>query len=473
MIRVQTIFVVGLFLILAPEMRAQELFDFADDQLVVDGFEITGNKVTMEVIILREITFGTGDTLAKMELIPALQKSKENLLNTTLFNFIFLDVRHLPGNRIIVEITVTERWYIWPIPILEYSERNFSEFIKNREWDKLVYGAWLKWSNFRGRNELLTAKVRFGYINEYSLAYQMPNLGKKQQHGLSLGFNVNHQNEVNVNTANNHPVEFKPDERPAQIRSNVNFKYTFRRKYYSTHRLRMDYFNYIISDTVAQVNPSYLGGGMTHTNFFTLSYEFRHDDRDSKIYPLEGFLVKISAQQTGLGIFPDFPYSYLSVTGVLMYHQKLANRIYFYNTYKGKLTSEKRLSHILNKGLGYNEWLSAYEPYVLDGSDYFITKYNLKLQLIKPTTKTIPYLKMEQFNRIHYAVYMNAFADVGYVNNEWPGPTNTMVNTLQFSGGIGIDIVTYYDQVLRIDVAINRYGEYGFFFHLETPFFRW
>ena len=39
--------------------------------------------------------------------------------------------------------------------------------------------------------------------------------------------------------------------------------------------------------------------------------------------------------------------------------------------------------------------------------------------------------------------------------------------------GLGVDLVTYYDQVIRVDFAINRYGEYGVFFHLETPFYRW
>jgi hypothetical protein len=156
-----------------------------------------------------------------------------------------------------------------------------------------------------------------------------------------------------------------------------------------------------------------------------------------------------------------------------MFHQKLSKRFYFYNTTKAKYSSEKMLPHIMNRGLGYHEFMSAYEPYVMDGSDFFITKYNVKYQLIKPTTKTLPLIKMEQFNKVHYAVYINAFADAGYVHYEFPDPTNSMVNTLQFSAGIGIDLVTYYDQVFRIDFAINRYGEYGVFFHLETPFSRW
>ncbi len=479
MTRILTILIVGFILGQAQNAHTQDQIIIADDWLVIGGFEIEGNSVTKERIILREMVFGIGDTIKKMELLPAFQRCRENLLNTSLFNFVYFDVEHISDNRIIVQIAVTERWYIWPVPILEYAERNFSEFIKNKEWDKLVYGAWLKWSNFRGRNELLTGKIRLGYINEYALAYHIPNIGKKQQHGISTGFNVNHQNEIAVQTVFNKPVEYKPIEKPAQIRVNAFAKYTFRRKYYSTHTLRMDYFNYTVSDSVPLVSPNYLGSNpdngesLTNLQYLTLSYEFRHDVRDSKVYPLHGFAVKLNAEKIGLGIVQGFPYQSLQLTGVLMFHQELARRIYFYNTTKARFSTEKRLPHILNRGLGYNEFLSAYEPYVMDGSDFFISKYNLKLELIKPTTKTLPLIRMEQFNKVHYAVYMNLFADAGYVNYEFPNPTNTMVNNWQFSTGIGLDLVTYYDQVLRVDLAINRYGEYGVFFHLETPFNRW
>ncbi len=473
MIRVLIFLALGIILFQVPEIYAQEQLLISEDRLVVEGFEVSGNKITKERIIIREMVFGLGDTILKMDLIPVLQRSKDNLLNTSLFNFVNLDVRHLPGNRIIIEIMVIERWYIWPVPILDYAERNFSEFVKHAEWDRLVYGAWLQWKNFRGINDLLTAKVKLGYINEYALGYDLPNLGKKQQHGISTGFYVKHQNEVNVSTINNRPVYMQTIEKPAQIRSNFYLRYIFRRKHYTTHNLRMDYNHFTITDLVAEVNPNYLGGGATSTNFYSILYEFDYDFRDSKVYPLEGFLVKLTAKQTGMGIVPSFPYSFTSLTGVLMYHQKLARRFYFYNTYKGRITTEKRLPHILNQALGYDEWLSAYEPYVLDGSDFFITKFNLKVQLVKPRSSTVPLIKMPQFNKIHYALYLNAFADMGYVNNEFPGPTNTMVDLLQFSGGMGIDLVTYYDQVLRIDFAINRYGEYGFFFHLNTPFRKW
>jgi len=463
----------------ALDSFAQEPLIIEDDKLIVNEVLIQGNRVTKEHIILRELVFVIGDTIKKMELLSAIQRSKENLLNLALFNFVQFDVSHSPGSLITIHIEVTERWYIWPVPILEYADRNFNEFIKNKDWDKINYGVWLKWNNFRGRNELLTAKIRLGYVKEYALTYTMPNLGKNQRHGVSTGFNMSQQDEVIIATVHNNPEEYKPQEAPAITKYQAIVTYRFRRKLYGVHAARFGYFDHLIADSVAIVNPNYLGGGDTRSNYFTLSYIFTYDIRDSKVYPLEGFKVDLEVTQLGLGIIPDFGYPTTRMTGLLMYHLKLANRLYFYNTAKGRIASEGRaaseiyMPYILNRALGYSENLSGYEPYVMDGSDYFISKYNIKIQVIKPTTYTLPLIKMKQFNKIHYALYFNLFADVGYVHNVFPDPTNTMVNNWQYSVGVGIDLVTYYDQVFRVDFAINRYGEYGFFFHIETPFNRW
>lgn len=467
------ILMVSLLLGHALESLAQESMIIDDDKLIVNEILIEGNKVTKEFVILRELVFEIEDTILKMELLPSIQRSKENLLNLALFNFVTFDVSHSPGNRITVHINVTERWYIWPIPILEYADRNFNEFIQNKDWDKINYGVKLKWNNFRGRNDLLTGTVRLGYIKQYAVAYSVPNLGRRQRHGLSTGFNANQQDEIIISTVNNQPEEYKPQEAPAMTKLNTFLGYRFRNKLYAVHSAKLQYSDYRVSDSVAIVNPNYLGEGNTHLNYFFFSYEFNYDIRDSKVYPLEGFRVNVRAQQVGLGIVPDFEYPAFRLTGLLMFYQKLHKRIYFYNTTKLRFSSEKYMPYILNQALGYGVNLSGYEPYVMDGSDYFISKYNLKFQLVKPTTYTIPFLGMKQFNKIHYAFYANLFADVGYVNNLFPNPTNTMLNNWQYSVGAGIDFVTYYDQVFRIDFAINRYGEYGVFFHLETPFSRW
>jgi len=455
------------------EALSQDSLVISDDKLVIHDILISGNKVTHESVILRELIFSPGDTVFKMQLIPTLQRSRENLLNLSIFNFVFLNVKHLGNNVIDVTVEVTERWYIWPIPILEYADRNFSTFIKNWDWEKINYGAWLKWSNFRGRNELLTAKIRLGYVKEYALSYSKPNLGKNQRHGISGGFNINQQNEVYISTENNKPVEYEPMDIPAQVRFNAFSKYTYRRKHLTFHSLRFEYFDYQVSDSVAIVNSNYLGEGATRQNFFMLTYQFNYDVRDSRVYPLEGYNVKFRAEQYGLGLISDFDSPTFRLTGILMYHQKIVNRLYFFNATKARYSTAKVLPYFLNKGLGYNENLRGYEPYVIDGADYVLSLYNLKVQVVKPNSYTIPFIGMEQFNKIHYAVYINLFADFGFVNNDFPNPTNTMVNTWQFSAGVGIDLITYYDKVFSIYYAVNRYREHGFFFQLEAPFSRW
>ena len=463
----------SLLLIQAAEVFAQDSLVIADDMLVINNILISGNKVTHESVILRELVFTPGDTIYKMQLLPALQRSKENVMNLSLFNFVFLNVKHLGNNFIDVTVEVTERWYIWPVPILEYADRNFHTFIKNWDWKKINYGAWLKWNNFRGRNELLTGKIRLGYIKEYALAYSKPNMGKRQAHGVSMGFNANQQNEVFIATVNNRPLEYEPQDIPAQTRLNAFAKYTYRRRLYTTHSLRFEYFDYKVSDSVAIVNPNYLGNGANRQNFFMLTYYFDYDFRDSKVYPLEGFNVRFKAEQIGLGMVPEFDYRILRLTGILLFHQKIVNRLYFYNATKARYSSEKVLPYFLNKSLGYYENLRGYEPYVIDGSDYVLSLYNFKIEVLKPNTFTIPYLGIEQFSKVHYAVYANVFADAGYVSNDFPNPTNTMVNTWQFSAGVSIDLVTYYDRVFSFGYVVNRYGEHGFFLQIETPFFRW
>jgi len=312
-----------------------------------------------------------------------------------------------------------------------------------------------------------------GYIKQYALAYSFPNLGKNPRHGVSSGVNMNQQDVVYLATRHNQPVEYKPLEAPAQVRYNAYANYRYRRKHFTIHSLGISYYDYQVTDSVAIVNPNYLGGGSDRLNYFVLAYNFNYDIRDSKIYPLEGFNVKVRAEQIGLGLISDYAYPAFRLTGVLMYHQKLANRFYFNNASKFRLSTEKNIPHVLNRALGYNENLSGYEDYVIDGSDYLVTKYNLKLQVIKPSSFTIPLLGVKQFSKVHYALYFNVFADAGYVNNNFPDPTNTMVNIWQFSVGAGFDLVTYYDLVFRVDYAINRYGEHGIFIHVETPFARW
>lgn len=460
-----------------------------DTHLVIRDILVEGNKVTKEKIIFRELVFEQGDTIEKMELIPSFERSRENLLNLSIFNFVSLDAEHYPGNRIDVIISITERWYIWPVPIFEFADRNFSSFIEDFDLRHVNYGFWLRWNNFRGRNEMLSAKIRLGYKEQYLLEYSKPNIGINQNHKIAFGYSFMRQHRVNYHTVENRPNYYRRFPDYALNLGDAYAAYTYRQGHYTKHKLRAHYLRDFLGDSVSILNPNYFGGGRDTLKVFKLDYVFTHDVRDSKIYPLEGHAFKIKGQRFGFGLIRDYPYKNWLLEGTSFYHKKISSSIYFANVTRAKISSNKEVPFIQQKALGYGVYMTGYEPFVIDGTDFFISKFIAKLQVLKPTSFQVPIIKAKQFSKVHLAIYLNVLADVGYVNNRYPDLLghNYMENTLQYSTGIGLDFVTYYDKVLRIEYAVNRYAFdqagrpagadgtlfHGFFFHLETPFFRW
>jgi len=461
---------VGLFL---HPLSGQIKVSDDSDILIINNIEFEGNKVTRENILLREMDFTAGDTIYKIELIPRIQRSRENLLNLRLFNFVEIEVEHFPESRIDVIVNVTERWYIWPTPIFEHGERNLSEFLREPRWNRLNYGLWLKWNNFRGRNELLQTKIRLGYKEQYVLQYEKPNLGLSEDHKIMLSYSLSRQRRINYRLFANKPVFFQDEEEYSLSSGNAFFSYTYRPEIYSRHRFRLHYQNDVISDKVEALNPMFFGPGLKQLRYFRFDYVFRFDQRDSRVYPLEGNAFKVKLQRTGLELIRDFEYKNWELEGALFYHKEITNRVYFANAFKGKISTLKDAPYHFSNALGYSEFMTSYEYYVINGTDYFLNKFISKFEIVKPREFTIPYLKASQFNRVHYAIYLNLLADVGYVHQRVSDPSNFMANELQYSMGIGLDFVTYYDQVLRLEYSINRYGIAGFFVHVETPFFRW
>jgi hypothetical protein len=66
---------------------------------------------------------------------------------------------------------------------------------------------------------------------------------------------------------------------------------------------------------------------------------------------------------------------------------------------------------------------------------------------------------------------MNLFTDIGFVNNAYtqPGLNNTFENKLLLGYGVGLDFVTYYDIVIRLELSTNIEQETGFFIHFQAP----
>ena len=76
--------------------------------------------------------------------------------------------------------------------------------------------------------------------------------------------------------------------------------------------------------------------------------------------------------------------------------------------------------------------------------------------------------KLAGFN---IAMYLKSYFDMGYVNGYEGNTLNTMfTDEFIYSGGFGIDLVTFYDVVMRFEYSFNKAGESGLVFGIKSGF---
>jgi hypothetical protein len=76
----------------------------------------------------------------------------------------------------------------------------------------------------------------------------------------------------------------------------------------------------------------------------------------------------------------------------------------------------------------------------------------------------------KQFETAPFALYLRAYSDAGYVRDNSLNPLNTkLANEFLLGGGLGLDMVTYYDLVFRLEYSINRLQQQGVYLHVKAP----
>ncbi len=435
---------------------------------------IEGNRITRDEIIYRELLFREGDTLSLATLEIFIEKSRENLINTSLFNFVIIEKVISPAdNNVIIMIRLVERWYIWPVPIFEHAERNLPSWLRDPDFKQLNYGLQLNWNNFRGRRELLQFKARLGYKEQFMLQYTKPNIDKDHKHGIGFGLNSFRQHELVVRSSDNEPVYVRNDDIYLYEDQSGSFSYYYRPGYYVRYQASIDYTNVKFRDE--EFHSEYLGTDFGDPlRWFAIRLTSEFDYRDNKIYPLEGYFFKLRLEQRGLGIIKDFDQNKTVLTFIGSSHQAITSRFHFENHLKTRLMKNEVQPYIFREGLGFSTYLRGFEYYVIEGNSYFINVNNLKYTLIPMHTHTFKLIPWEQFNKIHYSVFSNLFFDMAYIRDKTgPETENRLQDKLLYSAGIGFDLVTYYDQVFRLEFTLNSLREFGIYFHVETPFNRW
>lgn len=438
---------------------------------IINSITIKGNKVTRDHIITREIPFATGDTIGENILTAKLANTQQNIMNTALFNFVDVERKDIDSIRTDIYINVTERWYIWPVPIFQIEERNFNTWLDSKDLSRATYGFDIYHDNFLGRKQALNIKLRTGYTQLLGLAYRIPYLDKKQRHGVGFAIGYSQNHEMFYATINNGLLFYKDTENFVKKEFSARVNYSYRHKIYNNHFIEARYYTGEIQDTLSILSEDYpyYSDNKNFMSFLSLDYLFRRDRRNYKYYPLKGYYFDFQVTKYGLGLLKN---EVLDVTQLHVSYKKywqLSNRFYAATSLKGKLSGNSHQPYSVMKAFGYNTYVRGYEYYVVDGYNYGLVKAGFTYEIVKPKTYKLPLIKLEQFSKFYYALYARVFTDLGYVDNMVNNNVNRLSNTLLFGTGAGIDIVTYYDGVLRIEYSFNKLGQSGFFLHLTAP----
>ena len=456
-----------LALIIAPCIANAQM-----DYVFIDSISVQGNKKTKKSIILREMLIGEGDTTSLAELSALMDRSEELIMNTGLFNQAEISFKAWEGstNKIHLLVSVEETWYLYPVPIFELADRNFNVWWveQGRSLQRLNFGMEFAHLNFSGKKDRLKISAKYGYTRKYALSYSLPFFNKAQTLGLSAEVAFLRNREINYATTDNKQDFYRDGESFLYQRFRSDLALSYRPRIKASHDFITGFRQNRVDDIIVQdYNSEFFLDDRSFQRYFLMAYRFTFDQRDVRPYPWKGSFFHAVLEKDGLGIFED------------------RNALTFWSSYRRYLPFGKRWSLGLeanakysfireqqpyndNRAMGFgNQYLHGYEYYIMDGLDMLMGRSALRFQLWEKGMDFGKAVPIKAFQKMPIRFYLSLNNDLGYTNDPYTARLNPLSNRLLWGGGIGLDIVLYYDKVIQIEYSFNDLMENGLFLHLN------
>ncbi|MBA3665219.1 MAG: hypothetical protein H0W61_13550 [Bacteroidetes bacterium] len=438
----------------------------------VKEISIKGNRKTKPRIILRELAYGLNDTLPLNQVPYFKKRGEQNIFNTQLFIYdtIYPVLNH-ETKTITVTISVKERWYVWPVPVFEIQDRNFNTWWKTKDLFRINYGFALGFENFTGVKDRLVLLFQRGYSEKYGMSYRIPYLNKAQTLGFNMLYVFGRNNEVTYKTFNNAPLFIRDYGKYLRSEHEAKVGITYRPNLYEHTTLEVVYKSMSVEDTVVKLNPDFLGNSSRKIGYGSLQYRYTFDNRDNKVYPLTGWAFDAWVIKDGFDLSPASLVNLLHFTTSVRKHTKISDRFFVSNLVRARTMNPDYVSFSFNRALGWNDLVRGYEYYVMDGQRYVLTTNSFRYQIMKPKILQPRVIgRIKQFSTIPVYAFVNVFFDAAYVEDKFYNKNNVLNNSWQYGYGVGLDIVSYYDLVMRFEYSFNKQLQHGFFIHLTSGF---
>ncbi len=443
------------------------------EKAIIRNIVISGNKKTLEKVVVRELGFGIGDSLPVNNIAGVLDRLKLNLLNTKLFSDVQMNIKNWENGGLDLDVTVVEKWYIVPIPIFQLADRNLNEWWvdRNHDFKRIQYGLTVNWANFRGRNETLNISASLGFAQMFNINYQMPNLSKNGRIGASFNVMMLQTKRMPYDTYKDKLIFYYGDDMIKRS-MDLSSRLLLHKNIYIQHYIEGKFSYRWIDNKISKLNHDYFLNGANKQLAISLEYGFDIDRRTLKAYPTRGYQVEGFVTNYGLGLQKQVNVTTASINVSKFFTLDDYDKHSTGHSLKLKGSYPAKQPYNIQSGLGYEQdFVRGYELYVIDGQSYALLKneYRYKLASLRLSfNKRKVNTTAKQVFPIDF--FLKTHLDAGFVEDKYFTEFNSLRNKWLIGGGIGLDVLLLYDKLIRMEYSVNREKEHGFYMHLELPF---
>ncbi len=441
-----------------------------EEFVVVNQIEPSGHKKTKLDFILRELSFEIGDTILLDDLAQEFEDSRDNLINSNIFNKANFERVDLGEKEIRVEIDLEERFRLYPIPLFEIADQNYNVWVRqhNADLNRLVYGMYLSLYNLRGRGEYLITETLFGYRTYLQATYVFPYIDKNKKMGLSVKGLYRRDRQLAVSSFDNILQYSPPDtvddipKEPLTNRYGLELRLKRRKGLDNLQYLQLGYHHIDVEDPIIESNPTFFKDGENSQDYFVLSYKFERDFRDIDNYSLDGSLLQFSVTKRGLGIMDDV--NTLSLAFNYSKYFDLGKQFYLASNLKGRKDFGKEIPYYNNTRIGFaSNFIRGYENNIVDTQQYLFLRTDVKYQFLTMAFNN-PFKKKLKSRYPIYA-FTRIFLESANVKDDLYFENNELNNGWLLGAGLAIDFVFSENIPLTLEYNVNKEGQHGFYFH--------
>ena len=427
----------------------------------VAEIKVEGVKKTKPVTVLRQLTFAEGDEIDMDGIDALVEKNHNNIYNLYIFTRVDITWDSTETDVSFV-ISVQERWYVWPSPHVALEERTFNEWWEDKDLDRLVVGMGVDWGNFTGYNDRLYLYGQIGYSRRATLQYRRPFLFPKPQIDGTITFQYVNNKEIGYGTVDGvlQLARLQEQSMREYYIGSIGFAKRFSPRDQLQWSLGYQYFR--PNDSIVFFNDRYLTDGAQAEHYPSLRMAYVRDERDIRSFPLKGFKYSASARLNGL---PGIGTSrFGKFTATFSHHIALTDRWNFAYGSQNFLLAGNKVPYYDKFFVGFGSFLRGYERYVVDASFANLTKAEWKFGIFPRKIYHAKWIPLKRFQDFPFGLYISAYADVGYVT-DWTfnNLDNYLKNRLLTGYGMGINVVTIYDFMLRAEYSFNHFGQSGIY----------